>query len=373
KQRFSRRWCWYRGSSRARGRPDGGCPEVTRLGIGLLGAVLGALAVWLVIGRSGAGPSGEPTHGEPDDSTPVEVQRGPEGVTIRLDATTRERIGLQVTPLAAVDRPAVVRGFGRLLEPSALAAPVDEREAARSAFDAADREYRRVQTLQRGNYNASQRDLEAARATFERDRATFRAAEARLVSVWGGEAREHRDLSLLVQSLVAREAAVARIDLPLGTALSGRPTTARVAALVDADAAPVEATILGAAPDTDPTTQGRGFLLLVERPPWPPGTALTGWLAVPGSSQAGVDVPSAAVLRHAGRGFVYGPTAHRTLLRPAGRLDRPTGDGWFVAGGVAAGERVVVTGAQQLLSAELAGSTGLAGSTELPGSTAAED
>src|SRR5262249_49546901 len=26
KQRFSRRWCWYRGSSRARGRPDGGCP-----------------------------------------------------------------------------------------------------------------------------------------------------------------------------------------------------------------------------------------------------------------------------------------------------------------------------------------------------------
>src|SRR5262249_29091272 len=149
KQRFSRRWCWYRGSSRARGRPDGGCPEVTRLGIGLLGAVLGALAVWLVIGRSGAGPSGEPTRGEPDDSTPVEVQRGPEGVTIRLDATTRERIGLQVTPLAAVERPDVVRGFGRLLEPSALAAPVDEREAARSAFDAADREYRRVQTLQR--------------------------------------------------------------------------------------------------------------------------------------------------------------------------------------------------------------------------------
>jgi hypothetical protein len=346
---------------------------VTRLGIGLLGAVVGALVVWLVIGRSGAGPSGEPTHGERDDSTPVEVQRGPEGVTIRLDAATRERIGFQVSPVAAVELPDVVRGFGRLLEPSALAAPVDEREAARAAFEAADREYRRVQTLQRGNFNASQRDLEAARAAFERDRAAFRAAEARLVSVWGREAQERRDLSALVQSLVAREAAVARIDLPLGTALSGRPTTARVAALVDADAAPVEATILGAAPDTDPTTQGRGFLLLVERPPWPPGTALTGWLAVPGSSQAGVDVPSAAVLRHAGRAFVYVQTADGTFARREIHLDRPTADGWFVAGGVAAGERVVVTSAQQLLSAELAGSTGLAGSTELPGSTAAED
>jgi hypothetical protein len=331
---------------------------VTRLGIGLSGAAAGALAVWLVIGRPAAGPGGEARQSERGEaSAAAEVQRGPDGVTIQLAAATRERIGLQVTPLAALELPDVVRGFGRLLEPSALAAPVDDREAARAAFEAADREYRRVQTLQRGNSNASQRDLEAARAAFERDRATFRAAEARLVSVWGREAEERRDLSALVQSLVAREAAVARIDLPLGAVVSGRPTTGRVAALVDAGAGPVEATLLGVAPDTDPTTQGRGFLLLIERPPWPPGTALTGWLALPGPSQAGVDVPSAAVLRHAGRSFAYVQTADDTFARREVRLDRPTRDGWFVTSGLAAGERVVVTGAQQLLSVELAGST----------------
>ena len=328
---------------------------MTRFGIGLLGAAMGALAVWLVIGRPGAGPGGE-SHGEPSEAAPaVEVQRSPEGVTIRLGAATRERIGLQVTSLAAVERPDVVRGFGRLLEPSALAAPVDEREAARAAFEAADREYRRIQTLQRGNFNASQRDLETARAAFEKDRAAFRAAEARLVSVWGREAEEHRDLSALVQSLVARDSGVARIDLPLGAALSGRPIGGRVAALVDANAAPVEATLLGVAPDTDPTTQGRGFLLLIERPPWPPGTALTGWLAVPGPSQAGVELPRAAVLRHAGRVFVYVQTTDEAFSRRDIRLNRPTRDGWFVVDGLAAGERVVVTGAQQLLSVELAG------------------
>jgi len=327
---------------------------VTRLGVGLLGAAVGALAVWLVVGRPGAGPSGEAPQGEPGEaSTATGVQRSPDGVAIRLDAATRERIGLQVAQLPALNQPDVVRGFGRLLEPSTLAAPVDEREAARAAFEAADREYRRVQTLQRGNSNASQRDVEAARAAFERDRAAFRSAEARLVSVWGREAEERRDLSALAQSLVARETAVARIDLPLGAALSGRPTTARVAALVDADAAPVEATLLGVAPDTDPTTQGRGFLLLIERPPWPPGTALTGWLAVSGPSQAGVNVPSAALLRHAGRAFVYVQDADDTFARREVHLDRPTQDGWFVAGGLAAGERVVVTGAQQLLSVEL--------------------
>jgi hypothetical protein len=329
---------------------------VTRLGIGLLGAAAGALAVWLVIGRPGAGPSDEAPRREPGEaSTAAEVQRGPEGMTIRLDDATRERIRLQVTPLTAVELLDVVQGFGRLLEPSALAAPVDEREAARAAFDAAEREYRRVQTLQRGNFNASQRDLETARAAFEKDRAAFRAAEARLVSVWGREAEEHRDLSVLVQSLVARDAGVARIDLPLGVALSGRPIGGRVSALVDANAAPVEAALLGVAPDTDPTTQGRGFLLLIERPPWQPGTALTGWLAVPGPSQAGVELPRAAVLRHAGRVFVYVQTTDEAFSRREIRLNRPTRDGWFVVDGLVAGERVVVTGAQELLSVELSG------------------
>src|SRR5262249_56881007 len=126
-------------------------------------------------------------------------------------------------------------------------------------------------------------------------------------------------------------------------------------AVVDANADPVEAALLGVAPDTDPTTQGRGFLLLIERPPWQPGTALTGWLAVPGPSQAGVELPRAALLRHAGRVFVYGQTTDEAFARREIRRNRPTRDGWFVVDGLVAGERVVVTGAQQLPAVELAG------------------
>ena len=70
-----------------------------------------------------------------------------------------------------------------------------------------------------------------------------------------------------------------------------------------------------------------------------------------------MDVPSAAVVRHAGRAFLYVQTSDETFARQEVRLDRPTADGWFVAGGLAAGQRVVVSGAQQLLSVELAGST----------------
>src|SRR5262249_51839166 len=79
-------------------------------------------------------------------------------------------------------------------------------------------------------------------------RGAWRAGGAGRVWGGGGGAEERRALPALVQSLVARDVAVARIDLPLGAALPGRPTTGRLAALVDAGAAPVEATLLGVAP-----------------------------------------------------------------------------------------------------------------------------
>jgi len=101
---------------------------------------------------------------------------------LQLDASQREHIGLQVVTLQAIQLAPAAHGFGRLLDPTPLAAAVYDREAARAALDAADREYRRVQTLQRGNSNASQRDLETARAAFEREQANARSAADRALS-----------------------------------------------------------------------------------------------------------------------------------------------------------------------------------------------
>ena len=310
---------------------------------------MGGLVVWLALGR----PAARPERGAPEASEAP----GAGAQSVRLDAATRERIGLRVAPLAALELPGEVRAVGRLLEPSLLAGAVYDREAVRAAFEASEREYRRVQTLQRGNTNASQRELEAARAAFERDRAAFATAEARLASVWGSAGAARADLPELARSLVARKLSVARVDLPLGVDVSTDPSAGRVTALADAGAGSADATLLGAAPDADPTTQGRGFLLLVEQAPWVPGTAVTGWLSIPGPRRSGVDVPGAALIRHQGHTFVYLQSAEDSFVRRAVRLERPTREGWFVASGLAAGDRVVVRGAQQLLSAELAGST----------------
>jgi hypothetical protein len=270
---------------------------------------------------------------------------------VHLDAATRERLGVQVLPLAAVELPEEVRGFGRVLDPGALAAPLYDRDAAHAAFDAADREHHRVETLQRGNAN-SRRDLEAARAAVERERARLERAENRLISAWGRAGAGREDLPALVRSLVARESSLARIDVPLGGEVPGAAATARVARTEASDSG-VAAQLLGPAPDVDPTTQGRGVLLLIERP-WPPGTALVGWITLAGSSRTGVEVPRSALVREGGKAYAYVNTGEDAFARRALVLERPIGDGWFVSGGLTAGERVVVAGAQQLLAAELA-------------------
>jgi len=317
-----------------------------------IGALAGGLVVWLALGRPGPRP---PPVEAPEVAADGGGQAG--GRVIRLDAAARRRIGIELAPLEAVELANEVRGFGRLLDPAGLAAPVYERQAARAAADASEREYRRVQTLQKGNSNASQRDLEAARSAFERDQAALGTVETRVVSAWGAAGAARPDLAALAQALVARRISAARIDLPLGEDVAGSPTAARVVALADEAAGPLAATLVGPAPDADPTTQGRGFLLLVERAPWPPGTALGGWLAVPGPPIAGVVVPAGALLRYAGRTFVFLEAGEDGFVRRAVELERRTPQGWLVARGLAAGDRVVVGGAQQLLSEELAGAT----------------
>lgn len=74
------------------------------------------------------------------------------------------------------------------------------------------------------------------------------------------------------------------------------------------------------------------------------------------AERAGWLVPEAAVVRHEGHAWVFVATGETAFDRRTVRLGRPVADGAFILAGLADGERVVIVGAQQLLSAGL-GST----------------
>ncbi len=115
----------------------------------------------------------------------------------------------------------------------------------------------------------------------------------------------------------------------------------------------VEADLIGPAAEADPVTRQAVYLYRARRA-WPgavPGTLVDA--EVPhGGSTAGVLVPDRAVVQWDGLAWVYLQRAPGRYFRVRVPTDHPTPKGWIAGAPLAAGDTVVVTGAEELLSEE---------------------
>jgi hypothetical protein len=234
---------------------------------------------------------------------------------------------------------------------------VTDLASAQAAQVASSNELARLRTLE-GQGNASARALQAGEATAIRDQVAVQAARDRLALSWGQAVAGRKDPPAFIQSLASLETVLARIDLPMGQELK-LPSSARI---VGSSGQTSEADFLGLAPVVDPQMQGRGFLFWVRSNAGrlSPGEALIGYLKVPGEPLDGVVIPRDAVVRTEAAGWVYvlDKAGGESFTRTEVALDHPTEAGWLVTQGVAAEDRIVVIGAQELLSIELKGAIG---------------
>lgn len=322
--------------------------------VGLL--VLAALAAGLIFAFKETSAERErEAQGEKPVMARSQVRHGAEGVpVITLDAATQERIGLKTAKPAPGTVPREIKAYGRVLDPAPLSDLVAEIAAAQSALEASSREARRLQTLAQ-TQNASARTLEAAEAAMKRDHIAHEAAQLKLMTAWGKDLARQPDLPALVRSLVAADAALVRLDLPAGDS-AAPPEGARLFTLATPEQ-PLSAEFLGPAPAVDPQAQGQGFLFLVRTGAdgLRPGQALIGFIQQPGEPLHGVLVPPGAIIRAAGRTWVYVQTADTTFTRREIALTHPADGGWLMTRGLGPGDRIVVEGAQMLFSEELKG------------------
>jgi multidrug efflux pump subunit AcrA (membrane-fusion protein) len=148
-----------------------------------------------------------------------------------------------------------------------------------------------------------------------------------------------------------------RVDLPAGERMENESQTARVVSLAE-KAAPVTAVCFDLLPALDAQTQQQGVLFTADQPAGgrlTPGEAVTAFIKTPGEPVRGVVVPTSAILRHEGAGWVYVQTDTNQFVRVAVALDRLMVGGWFISETLSATNRLVVSGAQSVLSAELSG------------------
>jgi len=272
--------------------------------------------------------------------------------TVTLDGETQKRIALKVESVTPAKLSPELKGYGRVLDPAPLAALVVELDSTQAVLAASQKEFNRLKLLNEEK-NASDRALQTAEATARRDQILMESVRTRLALAWGKAIAERADLPAFLRLLISLESVVVRVDLPAGEVTRASPGSARIVVAAAQDTA-IPAEFLGPVTATDPQTQGQGFLFLVKAasPRLAPGTAVAGYLRLPGEPQNGFIVADSSVVRQAAQGWVYVQTGNDTFTRRKISLDHPTDNGWFVQEGVTANERVVVSGAQALLSEE---------------------
>jgi multidrug efflux pump subunit AcrA (membrane-fusion protein) len=110
----------------------------------------------------------------------------------------------------------------------------------------------------------------------------------------------------------------------------------------------------GPALEADPLTGGAAFLYRLQAggETLRPGAVLVALMLDPVRGRAAVLVPSAAVVQWQALAWVYVERAPGSFARVQVSTEHPVLGGWRVERGLAPGDRVVVTGAGQLLSEE---------------------
>lgn len=258
-----------------------------------------------------------------------------------------------------------------------LASARSEGDSAAAAEETARAAYERARILNADNKNVSDRVLEEARSRLEGERARLKSARttiatlenslrtsgpaaSRLTIDAGGTVVETMarpgesvEAGLSILRVSRLDHLVARVDLPVGQNL---PASAQVARIVPAghEREIVQADRVAATPVIDSKSPGESFLFRLRegRFGFRPGLAVTAYLPLPGASRQGYKVPAAAVVRLSGKAYVYVQVAPDRFVRREVRVESPIDSGYFVTGRLAAGDRIVVTGAQTLLSEE---------------------
>jgi hypothetical protein len=296
---------------------------------------------------AGATASAEKEAGGP------QVSRDTNGnVVITINEKTRKELGIEVAKLEPFQMSPELKAYGRVLDPAPLAALMTELAAAQAAQAASSSELARLKTLE-AQGNASARAMQTAQATAVRDQVAVESIRERITLAWGKAVADQNDLPAFARLLASQEAALVRIDLPVGEALKEPPASARIDTLAGQSA---EARYVGPATSVDPDVQGQAFIFLLKPNALrlAPGQSVVGYVGILGAPVSGVIIPRDAIVRAEGAGWVYVlNSAGDALTRVRIALDRAVGSGWFVNKSVTATDSVAVTGVQQLLSFEV--------------------
>lgn len=327
-------------------------------------AVLSWGLIYLARDELRAEPQGHEQEIETDSAAYEEDGRA----VVRVPAESQEASGIATRPLKAVNSEAALEVYGMVINLVPLVelrgrylAAIAEARALRGTMAAAEADYRRMELLYRDDRNVSEQALRTAETRYRTELARHAAAQQSAAgirdamrSAWGsavtGWATDPG--SRVLQSLLQQKAFLVQLVFPYDLPPSMARAKVAIAPAMARDDSRV-ARFIAVSPQVDPALPGGTYLYMVDGEGLRAGMRVVARVSLGGTPVPGVIVPGAAVVWHAGKAWAYIRKDERTFARHEVSTAEELGDGWFNAGGFGAGEEIVVSGAQLLLSEEL--------------------
>ncbi len=327
-------------------------------------AVVAALG-WALWRGFHSSPNGKKE--EPEAAAAGEEKEEHEDFTVTLEKEKWKALDFEMAEPVKTELVPHRVAFGRVLDPTALVTLDGDLAAAEAALTASQAENERNQKLFAAGENTSRKAVETAQAQFRSDEIKLASLRRAALLQWGASfaSGDTAARHAMAEALVHGDSGLVRVDLLPGDILTETPKAARLAVL-GREQQPIVTSFISPAADTDARTQAQGFILRVDKPPFPlrPGMSLTAWLELNEKPRAGFELPRSAILRHDGRTWVFVQEEEEKFVRKPVTLDTPLGEdkGWFVAtdGGIKADDLLVLAGAEVLLSEEMKAAGGSA-------------
>lgn len=287
------------------------------------------------------------------------------GLTIlTLDADTQVLSGIRAEPLASSSHRAEVAAYGTVLDlqpfidlRSRYMAATAAAEVARATAAASRQESERSRTLYQDNQNISLKAYQTAQAIYQADQARATAAALEVQNIRGSLRQQAGETlarwvlaarSSAFERLLKRQEVLLRVVVPLGANVQA-PATIQIAANNNQR---LSAFLVSASPQSDPSIQGNAFIYRTAAA-LASGAHLAAYLPMSRHAEQGVLIPASAIVWYGGQPWAYVQLGADRFARHAVSQQAPMNNGFFVTDGIKAEARVVISGAQLLLSEEL--------------------
>lgn len=287
------------------------------------------------------------------------------GLTIiTLETATQVQSGLHVESLSSTSHRTEMTAYGTVLDLQPLLdlrtrfmSTQADADAAKAAVAVSRQESERNYILYQDNQNVSLKTYQASQAAYLTDQSKMNVAQRISENLRGAARQQFGDTlghwsldphSSQFEKLLNRQEVLLRIILPAGDPIQA-PITIQIAAN---NTQRVSAYLVSPSPQNDPAIQGNAFIYRTATP-IAAGTNIIAYLPTSNETTEAICIPAHAIVWYGGQPWVYVQIASDRFARKPIAQHHPLDGGFFVSEGIQAGESIVVSGAQLLLSEEL--------------------